>query len=186
MKHLRPIPLVAALALAWAMALPAAAKTRPKAPSVPAGAALSINSSQGQIFQPDPKSPGHFLWKIWMQGITGSSVGGGFEGTLTGVTAYLFQKGAASARLTAPTARGDSAQQTIVASGRVHVVSLDQPGTTLVADTVTWQAKTNTIIAVGNVIYRNGKTGLTMRVPRLNADTVLKSISFGRGDATLR
>ncbi len=173
-----------AVALLLTASAGSVAAPAPKAPPLDIG----VSGSAGQILQPDPKLPGRFLWKMYVRGATGAAQGGGFLGTLTGVTALLYQHGLLSARMYAPTATGNSAQQVIVATGpgRVRVVSVTQPGTTLEADKMTWYARKNTIIATGNVVYHNGRTGLTMRVPgSMNADTVLKSVSFGKGTASL-
>jgi hypothetical protein len=169
-----------ALTLLFLLGGAVAAKPVPPMPNI------GVTGTQGEIFQPDPNRPNKFIWKIWAQSANVSTVGSAYDGVLSGVTALLFQKGVSAALLKAPTARYNSASQILVASGRVTVVSQTEPGTTLVADTITWYAKTNQIVAVGNVIYHRGKTGLTMRVPRLTADTVLKSASFGTGSATLR
>lgn len=147
---------------------------------------IGVSASVGQIYQQDPKLPGKYLWKIWAKGAQGASENNSYQGTLIGITAMLFEKGKLAAKMKAPKAVGNSATQTIVATGRVTVTSLQQPGTTLKADKITWHAKTNKIVATGNVIYHNAKNGVTMRVPSLNADTVLKSLSFGMGNGTLK
>lgn len=146
---------------------------------------LGVAGQDVTIFQTDPKLPGRFLFKIWARGINGTSQQGTF--TATGVSALLFQKGRPTARLTAPVARADKASQTVIATGRVHVYSVTQPGTTLEADTVVWHAKTNQVEASGNVVYRNGKQGTTVRGPRFLANTALQTItSAGPGRVTFR
>lgn len=164
-----------------------AAPAKAAKPSAGAADNLGVSGQAVTIFQPDPKLPGKFLFKIYARGITGQSVSSSFSGALTGVSAVLFQKGQASATLSAPTARADSGQQQVTASGRVHVKSLREPGTILDADTVVWHAKTNIIDATGNVLYRNGKNGVTLRGPRFRANTALQTISSaGPGSGSFR
>ena len=104
---------------------------------------MGASGQNGQIFQPDPKLAGKFLWKMYMQGASVVSQDNGYLGRLTGVTALLYQHGIPSARMKAPTATGNNTQQIIVANGpgRVMVWSLTQPGTTLEANKMTWYAK---------------------------------------------
>jgi len=148
---------------------------------------LSVAGQDITIFQNDPKLPGRFLFKIWSRGFNGAFQPSTLRGALTGVSALLFQKGKPTARLTAPVARADRASQTVTASGRVHVYSVTQPGTTLEADTVVWHAKTNQVEASGSVVYRNGKQGTTVRGPRFLANTALQTItSAGPGRVTFR
>ena len=168
-----------------------AAHAAPKVPVAPSradaalDAGIGVNGSQVVIFQPDPHRPGRFLFKIWAAGVRGVSPNGSVQGTLSQVSAVLFQQGQASARLRAPQADADSAAQTVTATGGVHVFSLLQPGTTLVADRVTWRAKQNTVTADGHVVYVNGRTGLTVRVPHLTADTALRTFSSAGAGAAL-
>lgn len=180
---------LAALGLAW-LSSACSVQAAPKHAAAPqAGAADNLGvAGQGvTIFQPDPKAPGRFLFKIYAKGISGQSVSNAFTGALTGVSAVLFQKGRATATLAAPLARADSAQQTVTASGRVHVKSLIEPGTTLDADTAVWHAKTNVVDAAGNVVYHSGKNGITARGPRFRANTALQTItSVGAGQASFR
>lgn len=147
---------------------------------------IGVSASVGEIYQQDPKYPGKHLWIIWAKGGTGASESNGFQGTLIGITAKLFNKGVAAAKMFAPKAVGSSATQTIVATGRVTVISLQQPGTTLKADKITWYAKTNKIVATGNVIYHTANDGVTMHVNSLQANTMLKSASFGMGNGILK
>lgn len=178
-----------ALALGW-LGTACIVQAGPKKASAPqAGAAdnLAVTGQVNTIFQPDPKAPGRFLYKIYARGIVAQSVSNAVTGSLTGVSAVLFQKGRATATLAAPLARADSAQQTVTASGRVHVKSLVEPGTMIDADTVVWHAKTNVVDATGNVVYRNGKSGVTLRGPRFRANTALQTItSVGAGQASFR
>lgn len=147
---------------------------------------LGVSGSQVSILQPDPKRPGKFLFKIWATGVTGASLPGTVQGTLSNVTAFLYQAGISTARMQAPRAFADSTKQSVVGSGGVRVWSLTQPGTTLSADKVTWLAQRNTVEAVGHVVYRSGKTGLTIHVPRMTADTALKTFSSaGAGNLVL-
>ena len=164
----------------------AAPKAAPPDPTSPL-AGLDVSGSQVSILQPDPKRPGKFVFKIWAAGVNGAALpGNNVQGTLSSVTALLFQKGVVTARMLAPKAFADSTKQSVVGSGGVRVWSLTQPGTTLSADKVTWLAQRNTVEAVGHVVYRSGKTGLTIHVPRLTADTALKTFSSaGAGSLVL-
>ncbi len=175
-----------ARALAVCVLLGCAAVTMGKPASPPVPNNLGVAGQQVVILQPDPKLPGKFAWKVWAASLAGASQNNGFQGTLTDVAAVLFQKGVAAARMRAPQAQADSAAQIVTATGRVQVWSLTQPGTTLQADKVVWRVRENKARATGNVVYQNGKTGLTVHVPSLDADTALKSISFGTGHAALR
>ena len=162
------------------------AKPAAKAPPLDIG----LSASPGQIFQPDPNLPGKYLWKMYIQGGSVMPQSSGYTGSLIGVTALLYQHGAPSARLTAPVASGNSIQEVIVATGpgRVRAQSLVDPGRALEADKMTYYAKKNRIVAIGNVVvFQSGRNGPTMRVPRapVTADTVLKSVTFGKGTGTL-
>lgn len=166
---------------------PQAAPKKATAPQAGAADNLAVSGQNYTIFQPDPKAPGKFLFKIYARGLRAQSVSNALTGTLTGVSAVLFQKGRATATLAAPTAQADSAQQVVTALGRVHVVSLVERGTTLDADTVVWHAKTNVVDATGHVVYRNGKNGATLRGPRYQANTALQTIvGVGAGQASFR
>ena len=184
MTHSRRFWAASALLLAGVFVAGVAAKPASTPP-----VNIGVSGTAGQIFQPDPKLPGKFLWKLYVQGATGAAQDNGFQGKLTGVTAILYQHGTASALMTAPTANGNSTSQVIVATGpgRIKVRSLTEKGTTLEADKMTWYARTNKIIAIGNVVYRKGLTGAMLRVPYspVNADTRLHAVSFGKGSATL-
>ena len=134
------------------------------------------------VTQPDPKRPGQYLWKLWAREFVIEAPDKAVSGTLKGVSAVLFQNGKESARMVAPQAQGNNVQSIIVATGGVVVRSVVQPGTILRADTVTWYARSNKIVAVGQVFYKNGKTGMTINPSGgLIADTVLKSVRSDGG-----
>ena len=189
MNHTRRIFCILALVLSGVIAASVAGKTPAKAAPKPPPRKISLaGPAGGTATLPDPKLPGKFIWTMTFRSLYGLGGDSGYAlGRLTGVTALLYQHGVLSAVMTAPTASGDNKSQVIVATGpgRVFVRSKVEPGTTLEADKMTWYARTNKILAVGNVVYHNGKNGLTMHVPRLNADTVLKSVSFDPGHADL-
>jgi len=157
-----------------AVTVKAAAKT-PAAPAAPPDG-LGASLSGFNVALQDPKMPGRPLVKIWAGSMSGSFNGQGVQGTINGVSATLFQRGVAAAKLTAPTVRGDNMQDVLVATGRVTVVSLQQPGTLMRADRMTWYPKKNKVFADGNVYYRDGKYGATMNAPHIIADTFLKKI----------
>ncbi len=159
------------------------------APAKNAPAPIGVVSPGGFSFTlPDPKRPGRLLYELRAASATGQSQADGFHGTLTTVWAKLFQNGAATAILTAPRAVGGSAKKStvITGTGGVTMKSLTQPGTILTADTVIWYATQNKIIAMGHVYYRDGKTGGTMRAPRMTGDTRLRSLAVPAGHGTAR
>lgn len=165
------IGILAAVSIAFA-------KPASKPASPPGGLQNLGFTGQGiYVSLPDPKRAGRMLWKLWAKnGQFGPSSGKGYTVTAEGVTALLFQAGRLDAKMTAPQARGDTAQQTIVASGGVTYVSLSQPGTILRARTITWHAGTGRGVARGNVDF-HGKNGLTARTPVLYFDTNLRTVS---------
>jgi hypothetical protein len=135
---------------------------------------------------PDPKLPGKLLCEIHADSASGQSAENGFLGQMRSVHARLYQSGRPSATLDAPQATGRSVGKSVVVTGtgRVTVISLSQPGTKLLADTVVWYASINKLQATGHVFYRDGKSGATMTGPRLIADTKLKSVQIFSGHAT--
>jgi hypothetical protein len=180
---------ICAVVLSGCTAASTAGKAPAKAAPKPPPRKISLTGpAGGTATLPDPKLPGKYIWTMSYHSLYGLGGDSGYAlGRLTGVTAFLYQHGVLSAVMTAPTASGDNKSQVIVATGpgRVFVKSKIEPGTTLEADKMTWNARTNKILAVGNVVYHNGKSGLIMHMPRLNADTVLKSGSFAAGHADL-
>ena len=158
-------------------------KPAPAAPANLGGIAQGI-----VVNLPDPKLPGKLLCEIHADSAAGQSAGNGFLGQMRGVHARLYQQGRLSATLDAPQARGSSVGKSVVVTGtgRVTVLSLSQPGTKLLADTVVWYASNNKFVATGHVFYRDGKSGATMTGPRLVADTKLKSVQIVSGHATAR
>lgn len=154
------------------------AAAKPKAPDKPAPAPdnLGVTGSGFRFTLPDPKTPGKLLVKLGADGMSGSFNGNGVQGTLNGVSATLYQRGVAAAKLTAPTVSGDNMQQKLVATGRVTVVSLQQPGTLMKADRMTWYPNKKQVFADGNVYYHDGKYGATMNAPHIIADTFLRKI----------
>jgi len=145
----------------------------------------------GYIAQPDPKRPGKYLWKLWTGPFSFQSPAGQVgqrevTGALHNITAILFQNGVASAQMRAPTATGDYAHAVVVAGGGVTLRSLAEKGTSLRADTVTWYARQNKVIAAGHVRYVNGRSGMTIQAPAVVCDTVLQTIRSARpGEMTI-
>jgi len=125
---------------------------------------------------PDMKHPGRFLAKVWAKGFKTDAPSSTVYVTLTGVSGTLFQKGVPSAHFTAPEAKGDTAAQQIVATGRVKYTSLINKGTWVEADRVVWSAKTNKGVATGHVVMRYGQSGLTAHTSKLNFDTGLRTV----------
>jgi len=149
---------------------------------------LGGNAQGITVNLPDPKLPGKLLCEIRADSASGQSAGNGFLGQMRNVHARLYQQGRPSATLDAPNATGNSVGKSVVVTGtgRVTVLSLSQPGTKLLADTVVWYASINKLQATGHVFYRDGKSGATMTGPRLLADTKLKSVQIVSGHATAR
>lgn len=174
-------PMLAGVPLSAAKSAPAKA-----APAKDAPATLGVVSTGFSFTLPDPKRPGRLLYDLRAASATGQSAADGFHGTLTSVWAKLFQNGVPTAILTAPRAVGGSANKSTVISGTGGVVvhSLTQSGTILTADTVVWYATLNKMVATGHVYYHDGKTGATMRGPRMVGDTRLKTITITAGHGT--
>ncbi len=167
--------------------LSAALSAPPKPiPAKDTPANIGVTSTGVSFTLPDPKRPGKLLYDLRAASATGQSASDGFHGTLTSVWAKLFQSGIATAVLTAPRAVGGTASKStvITGTGGVTVKSLTQPGTILTADTVVWYATLNKMVATGHVFYHDGKTGATMRGPRMVGDTRLKSITITAGHGT--
>jgi hypothetical protein len=131
---------------------------------------------------PDPKRPGKLLCYVEAASAEGQSAETGFLGNMTQVLAKLYQQGQPSATLTAPRADGSGTPKALVitCTGGVVVHSLTQLGTVMTADMVVWHASSNQIVATGHVVYRDGKTGTILHVPKLTADTRLKTL-YGSG-----
>jgi len=169
--------------------LPAMALCAALAGAAPPGSSGTFGAvaSGATITLPDPKLPGKLLCVIHAASATGQAQQNGFLGSMTGVSAQLFQQGRPSATLTAPRAQGGSVKKTVTVTGTGGVVihSLTQPGTTLTADTVVWYASLNKIVATGHVFYRSGKTGATLTGPQGYADTRLRSIHLGPGHGSV-
>jgi len=135
---------------------------------------------------PDPKFPGtgKLLYYLHAAGADGhTDPDGSFHGSMTKIWARLYQKGVPSAVLTAPLAQGGGTSKAIVITGKggVLVKSLTEPGTILTADTVVWHVSSGQIVAMGHVVYHNGKSGMTTTGPLMNADTKLRTVSFPTG-----
>lgn len=181
-RRTTPVPFSMVLSCLLFCSTGVAAPARKGAPSAPSLGA----SMQGIVVDlPDPKFPGKSvpLCHVRAASATGQSAETGFLGSMTQVSALLYQQGKAAATLTAPRADGNSLRKAVVvtARGGVVVKSLTQAGTKLTADTVVWYAGLNKIVATGHVFYRDGKTGATMTGPVMNADTNLKMVSLASG-----
>lgn len=146
---------------------------------------------QGTVMDlPDPKFPGKGvpLLHVVAATVTGQSAETGLLGSMTRVSALLYQQGKQAATLTAPLARGDSLRGSVVvtATGGVFIRSLLHPGTTLRADRLVWtpSARTNQIVATGHVVWTDGKTHGTLKGPRATADTAVKTVVMGPGEVS--
>ena len=134
---------------------------------------------------PDPKFPGKGVPLLHVRAATatGQSAESGFLGSMTQVSALLYQQGKAAVILTSPLARGDSLRGSVVvtATGGVFARSLLHPGTTLRADKLVWtpSVRTGQIVATGHVVFTDGKTGATISGPRATADTAMKTLTMG-------
>ena len=175
-------PMLTGVDLSAALSAPA----KP-APAKDAPPGVGATSTDVYATLPDPKRPGKLLYALRYR--TGSFQSGdtGLHGTLTTVSAKLFQLGVASATLTAPHALISSVSKVVVVTGEGGVVvhSLTQPGTILTADTVIWYATLNKMVATGHVYYHDGKTGATMTGPRAVGDTRLKTLTITAGHGTM-
>lgn len=147
---------------------------------------------QGTIMDlPDPKFPGKGVPLLHVRAatVTGQSAENGFLGSMTQVSALLYQKGKSAATLTAPLARGDSLRGNVVvtATGGVFIRSLLHPGTTLRADRLVWtpSAPTDQIVATGHVVWTDGKTHGTLRGARATADTAVKTVTMSSGNVSM-
>jgi len=146
---------------------------------------------QGTVMDlPDPKFPGKGVPLLHVRAatVTGQSAETGLLGSMTQVSALLYQQGKQAATLTAPLARGDSLRGSVVvtATGGVFIRSLLHPGTTLRADRLVWtpSARTNQIVATGHVVWTDGKTHGTIKGSRATADTAVKTVAMGAGDVS--
>ena len=166
----------------------ASSRSKPPVPPKDVPASIGVVSTGFSFTLPDPKRPGKLLYDLRAASATGQSAADGFHGTLTSVWARLFQNGVATAILTAPRAVGGSANKStvITGTGGVVVKSLMQPGTILTADTITWYATSNKMLAVGHVYYHNGQNGATMTGPRAVGDTRLKTLTISAGHGTAK
>ena len=154
-----------------------------KTPSGNQPANLGSTLQDFVVTLPDLKTPGKMLCRIQAKTANLQFLASGSLGHLVNISAQMYQKGILAATLTAPRAEGSNKNKivVIVATGGVVVKSLTSPGTKLQADTVTWYASSNKIVAAGHVFYRDGKTGTTMTGPSMSADTRLKTIQTGPG-----
>ncbi len=142
---------------------------------------------------PDAKHPGKPLWKLSAKSVDAAPNGPeGYAVVLHGVAATLYDKGVATAYLTAPRAVADQTTRTITATGGVHIRSLKEHGrygsSRLFADNVQWRPddKNSNIIATGHVRYVNGINGLVLTGPEYVGDTSLRAIhSSGAGRMVL-
>jgi hypothetical protein len=169
-----------------------AGKDRTRQPQKNDGGVDIDISHQGRAFvaEPDPKRPGKYLWTLWSGPFSFQAPGGtgisAVQGVVKDVTATFYQNGVASAEMKAPEARGDNVQSAVVASGGVTVKSLIDIGTSIRADTVTWYATQNKVVASGHVHYVNGRTKMVIQAPVVVGDTMLRTIRSPRpGEMTM-
>jgi lipopolysaccharide assembly outer membrane protein LptD (OstA) len=106
------------------------------------------------------------------------------------ISAVLFDKnGNPSATMRAPVATGDTVNQKIVASHGVVYIAITPRGVptgqSLSADTVTWNAKSDEIVATGHVLYQDRAKGVTMNAPRAVSDTHLRNVRLENTDMVL-
>jgi hypothetical protein len=155
------------------------------ADSSSSGEHFGLSSQNNYLEQPDPKHMGKLLWKMWARQMDAVSPEKSWQVTVHGVSGVLYDKGAASARFTAPLATGDSGTEVVVAyadaAGQVFVESLVTKGTWMRADKVTWSAATNKGVATGHVVFHDGKSGMLARTPALDFNTKLSSIQTSEG-----
>lgn len=153
-------------------------------PAAPAAAPSIGVSGAYTITLPDSKLPSKPGIVAHVRSLSGQIVGG----TLHGIYARLYRQGVPSVILTAPTATvANSGSLVVTATGGVVAKSLTQPGTTLTADKMVWQAGQGTIIAQGHVFYKDSKSGGTMSGPYAVWDIKTQTLnSNGPGRATMK
>jgi len=138
------------------------------------------------VEQHDPKNSKLLIWKLWAKGVELNHPDKAVYGTMTGISARLYRQGAPSATMTAPKAVGDSGSGRLTASNGVVMKSLNPVGTTLKADTVVWESKSDKITATGHVVYTDSVRGMTVRCPKLISNTSLTVASTSDVDLTLK
>lgn len=176
---MRPNPYIALAFLTLLAALPLGAA--PQKSAQPAPVDLGGYAQGVQVDLPDPKLPGRRLCHVDAASATGQSAANGFLGTMTHVSATLYRQGRSAAILYAPRAQGSVQGKSVVITGTggVFIKSLLHPGTTIRSNTMVWKAATNSIVATGNVVFTDGKTGATIRGPRATADTSMQTLKMG-------
>lgn len=160
-------------------------KNANKKPSAPSNLSAIIQSPTIQIG--DPKLPGKLLAVVKAGGFSGVSADKGALGNFTQVSALLYHQGKQAATFDAPVTHISQNSATknvvVIGTGGVLIKSLVELGTRLTADTVTWYASINKIVATGHVVYHNPKAGWDVQAPTMTADTQLHSISGAKGRA---
>lgn len=78
----------------------------------------------------------------------------------------LYREGKSQARFEAPAVEAKEETSTVVAREGVRIVSVEPPGLTLTADTVTWQADRDKIVLEGNVRFVHQPPGEKKPVAR--------------------
>jgi len=148
-------------------------KTQKNKPAAPVNLGAVVQGVEVNLL--DPKQPTRLLCHIKAATATG------FLGSMTGVSALLYDKGKPAATLASPLARGSSLRGSVIvtATGGVYVKSLLHPGTTLRADQVVWKPRVNQIVATGHVVFTDGKTHATIKGPQATADTAMQSLTMG-------
>jgi lipopolysaccharide assembly outer membrane protein LptD (OstA) len=126
---------------------------------------LGLAGEGAMINLPDPKHPDWLLWKLWVKSYLGDLSEN--QVTAQGVSALLYTDGRKDAKLYAPQAAVNTKTEDIHAFGGVTYDSLKQSGTSLHAQSVTWNARTKHGEAQGNVHYHNGKNGMNVDTPVL-------------------
>ncbi len=162
------------------LGMPSQSRPSPSRPQTPTADPLTQDlglQGQSSVFsQTDPKHPGWLLWKLVMKQFVGNLAASSNTVSGRGVTAILFSNGKRDGVMTAPEATGYFGSETIVASGGVVYTSVSHPGSFLSARTVTWNARTKTGLARGDVHFRNN-TGARGETPYLYFNSGLKTLS---------
>ncbi len=136
-------------------------KPAPKPPDA-SQTASGAQARQGLTFQWREKLPNGALRQVLdLQAASAAGSVQSESGELKDTKGTLFRDNRPRARFVAPVVHADRKSGTVVAEGGVKVTSVDPPGTSVTAKTITWNADKNVIVARGDVRFED-----TSRKPR--------------------
>jgi lipopolysaccharide assembly outer membrane protein LptD (OstA) len=113
---------------------------------------------------------------------SGAALTGTRSGNFNQSRGFIYREGKKALRFEAPSVDASEEKQTVIATGRVKVWSVDPPGGTVEADRATWYIQKNKIVAEGNVTMTfhpadPSKPSMSLGpVRQLQIDTELKHI----------